>query len=131
MKSLKLEPDQKPYLAELENILQTFEDTMTSPPNDINSQLEHLNTCNSLLALQGRVMELATLIHNNMKGKLIEEFKDSDEDMKAHEFRLWADGKMARWEALYFKAERTIKSLDKYCENLRTIISAEKELSKL
>jgi len=129
MKSVELSPNQLPYLSELKNLLQTMEDTMIEPPKDINHALEHLNRCGTVLAIQGRVIELATIIYSHVKGRLSEELAEA-KDMKVHEFRLWADGRLAQWEGLYQKSERMIKSLDKYCENLRTIISAEKELRK-
>lgn len=132
MKSVELSPNQLPYLSELKNLLQTMEDTMIEPPQDINHALEHLNRCGTVLAIQGRVIELATLIYSHVKGLLAEELSGDEKlkEMKVHEFRLWADGRLAQWEALFQKSERMIKSLDKYCENLRTIISAEKELRK-
>lgn len=132
MKSIPLPPDKKQALNELQSILQSMEDTMTvDVDRDINRAIEHLLTCNTILAMQGRVMELATAIHSHQKGLLIEELTEEDASRKAHEFRMWADGKLAYWEALYVKSERMIKSLDKYCENLRTVISAEKELTKI
>ena len=139
MTSLKPPENLKGVISELNALLQAMEDSMITPPNDINSQIEHLSTIGSILAMQGRVMELATGIHSHMKGVLFEQldkplpFKAGETalDYKATEQKFWAEGQMATWEALYVKSERMIKSLDKYCENLRTIISAEKELRKI
>lgn len=138
MKSIELNEAQKPFVSELENLIRSCEDTMAIDleNSDITSLLGHLRTCQTLMSVQSRIVELSTLIYGHVKGLLIEEFKQIQEDevdfyksMKVHEFRLWADGKMSRWEALYLKSERVIKSLDRYNENLRTLISAEKQLT--
>ena len=138
MKSIELNEAQKPFVSELENLIRSCEDTMAIDleNSDITSLLSHLRTCQTLMSVQARIVELSTLIYGHVKGLLIEEFKQIQEDevdfyksMKVHEFRLWAEGKMSRWEALYLKSERVIKSLDRYNENLRTLISAEKQLT--
>lgn len=138
MKSIELNEAQKPFVSELENLIRSCEDTMAIDleNSDITSLLGHLRTCQTLMSVQARIVELSTLIYGHVKGLLIEEFKQIQEDevdfyksMKVHEFRLWAEGKMSRWEALYLKSERVIKSLDRYNENLRTLISAEKQLT--
>ena len=85
--------------------------------------MNHLTECIALHALQGRMVELATAIYASAKGEI---FKTLDTTLKAHESRLWYEGQIAKWEALYQKTERTIKSLDKYNDELRTLISAEK-----
>ena len=112
--------------------VKTLEKFMHNPvPDDIHSQIEHLQQAISLFALQGIIMEAATLVHQEGKGDVLKSYMDgldngSYGDMKAHEFRMWTDGKMAGYEALFHRAERTVKAFDKYIDGLRTIISANK-----
>lgn len=79
-----------------------------------------------------RIIELATVIYEHCKGLAAEEAMNSESilNLKADVQRKWFDGRLAKWSALYAKAEMQCKQLDRGVDGLRSILSREKELMK-
>lgn len=129
--SIELTDKQKPYLGELLNHLANMEGCMATKINhkDLGSLTDQLSQALTLLAHQGRVVELAVGIFDYAKGQAVEMVKD--EDLKHEVLKLKLSGILAQHSARFDRAERTVKALSTYIDGLRTLISAEKELTKL
>lgn len=123
-------PDQQKRIDELSGYLEAMENTMKKEVDhtDISSLTYQLSKAITLLATQGKVMELASFLFDWAKGKAVEIVKD--EDLKHEVLKLKLSGLLAQHSARFDRSERTVKALTTYIDGLRTLISAEKELSK-
>lgn len=123
-------PTQKAILDELTGYLEAMETSMKTEidHSDINSLTYQLAKAIGLLATQGRSMEIASFLFDWAKGKAVDQVRD--EDLKQDVLRLKLSGLLAQHSARFDRTERTVKALTTYIDGLRTLISAEKELSK-
>jgi len=128
--SIANKPEHKKYLDELEGYVNSIESCMKTviDHSDINSLTYQLAKSLTLLALQGRVMELASSLFDWAKGQAVNHVKDAE--YKQDILRMELSGLLAAHSARFDRAERTVKALSTYIDGLRTLISAEKELSK-
>ena len=128
--SIELTDKQKPFLMELIGHLQNMEACMATNVNhnDLNSLTAQLASALSLLAHQGRVVELAVGIFDWAKGQAVDVVKN--DDLKHEVLKMKLSGLLSAHSARFDRAERTVKALTTYVDGLRTLISAEKELSK-
>lgn len=123
-------PDHRPYLDELSGYVNSIEACMKAEVDhqNLNNLTHQLAKALTLLGLQGRVMELAASMFDWAKGQAVSLVKD--DDYKQDILRLKLSGLLAAHSARFDRAERTVKALTTYIDGLRTLISAEKELTK-
>lgn len=127
--SIQLTEKQMPYLGELMGYIKQIESVMAEPvsTSDLNSLSYQLAKACTLLALQGRIMELASALYDYAKGEAV---KQVNKDLKLELLRLELASLLSVHSARFERAERVVKGLTTYIDGLRTLISAEKELSK-
>jgi len=88
----------------------------------------HLNHCRELLPSTAKMIENATLIYEEAKGEVAETILSNDKLLNAKQniVSKFIEGKMSEHTALYARAERCYKMLDKNIEALRSILSFNK-----
>lgn len=132
MKSIELVESQKAYYVELNTLIHKLNTEMAISVDATNGE-EVAHSLTRRIENQqhnSRIMELATLIYDHCKGLAFEMANTDDKVLNAKSDlqRKWFDGVLAKWSALYAKAEHTVKANDKGIEGLRSILSREKEL---
>lgn len=119
----------KPFLKELDGYLKQIDDCMSVQiDNDLNLLTAQLSKSLTLLSLQGRVMEIAGGVYDWAKGQSVELCKA--DDLKHELLKNKLSGLLSNYSSKFDRAERTVKALTAYIDGLRTLISAEKELTK-
>lgn len=100
---------------------------------DLHTLQQSLIDCNGYLGYIGKLVEEATFIYSTAKGlaslKLVEGYPKFF-TLKDTEKRLIFDAMLAKYEALYYRAKSTEKSLKTHIEAIVTNLSAEKEVYK-
>ena len=88
----------------------------------------HLNKLRELMHITGKLIENATLIYEQAKGDVAETILENDKilNTKQNIVSKFIEGKMSEHTALYARAERCYKMLDKNIEALRSILSFNK-----
>lgn len=134
MTSVELTATQIPALNELNGLLAKIEkETAISVDHTTGDEVAfHLMRRIELQHHTPRIMELATMIYDHCKGMVAVEAMSEDRilNLKQDIQRKYFDGRLAKWNALYAKAERTCKDLNASMDGLRSILSREKELMK-
>lgn len=129
---MTLTPDeQKKYndtiklCCDIEKELHTTVDTNNG--EEIAHQLESLRpflaNCPTLIANATELLESA-------KGQVADIIMNMDQDMKHEVMKQFISGKLAKFSALYARAESLEKNLRSSVEGLRSILSYQKELTK-
>ena len=92
----------------------------------------HLNQRNGMLHMTGKMVETATQIYEEAKGEVSEIILENEKILNAKQSiqNQFIAGKLAEYAALYCRAERTWKMLDKNIAALISILSYEKEMIK-
>lgn len=90
-----------------------------------------LNTRNQLLCETSHMMELATKIYDEAKGRVAEEIMFDEKKLNAKQqiLLLYIAGKLKEENALYVRCERAVKALDKSIEGLRSLLSYDKQMT--
>lgn len=91
-----------------------------------------LNERTNLLSKTPVIMELATKIYDEAKGRLAEEIFFDEKKLKAKQQIqiMYIAGKLKEENALYVRAERCVRALDKSIEGLRSLLSYDKEMTR-
>jgi hypothetical protein len=134
MRSIELTPEQKPTYDQLMTMVEAIEKRLRleiDPSNseEITYEINHRQRMN---ADSGKILEYATLIYNNIKGVVGEEAMSREDVLtsKAAFQKLWVEGRLARWTAMYARCEEATKTLDKSISGLISMLSYNKELIK-
>ncbi|OHB91776.1 MAG: hypothetical protein A2Z57_04800 [Planctomycetes bacterium RIFCSPHIGHO2_12_39_6] len=92
-----------------------------------------LNERTNLLSETPVIMELASKIYDEAKWKLAEEmfFDEKKLNAKQQVQMMYIAGKLKEENALYVRAERAIKALDRSIEGLRSLLSYDKAMTKI
>ena len=126
---------QKSYKEDLMVYITTIEAAMTKTVDQTNGENIScvLNERVSLLSICPRMMGLAVLLYDEMKGEVALEAMLNENLIKAKDSlqRLYLQGKLAEWNALYVRSERCQKDLDKSIEGLRSLLSYDKSMKQL
>lgn len=90
-----------------------------------------LNERTNLLSETPQIMELATKIYDEAKGKLAEEmfFDEKKLNAKQQIQIMYISGKLKEENALYVRAERCVKALDNSIKGLITLLSYDKTIT--
>lgn len=135
MKTIDLSPEQKATYNSLLEMLETIDKEMRMEIDVTNGDeiAHHLMQRINLLSLSARIMELATLIYDWAKGTAAEEILLNENllDAKQDIQRKIIEGKIAKWDALYTRADRTVKDLNLSIEGLRSCLSYEKNMATI
>ena len=127
MASIALSKEQEPYYNKLVKMVAEIESTMATTVNAENgAEVNYtLNERVVLLSSCAEIMELATMIYNSCKGQLADEMMINQKllDSKQNIQRMYIDGKLAKWEGMYIRAERATKDLAKSIDVLITMLS--------
>lgn len=131
--SIELNNEQKKLWAELIGYITSIEKAMAAVIDHAESEniAYCLNERIALLATSPRMMELATAIYNYAKGQAANEAMNNEVIFKAKQDiqRKWFDGKLAKYEGIYIRAERCSKDLFNQIEGLRSLLSYNKSLA--
>lgn len=134
MKSIELSTSQIPYLNELTRLIGLIEkETGLSIDHTNGDEVAwHLMRRIELQQHTAKIMELAVTIYDHCKGIAATEAMSEERiiSLKADVQRKWFDGKLAKWNGLFHKAERTCKDLNSGIDGLRSILSREKEMMR-
>lgn len=133
--SVELTEKQKPVYAEIMNYILEIEKEMVIEVDQTNGEniaytlMRRIN----LLSTCPKMMSIATAIYDWAKGEAANEAMNSERILGAKQDiqRKWFDGKLAKWNALYVRAERSYKDLSLSIEGLRSLLSYEKNLANL
>lgn len=90
-----------------------------------------LNTRNQLLCETPHMMELASKIYDEAKGRVAEEIMFDEKKLNAKQqiLLLYIAGKLKEENALYVRCERAVRALDKSIEGLRSLLSYDKQMT--
>lgn len=131
--SIELTDEQKKLHSELVNYITDIEKAMATVVD--NKDSENVSYCLServsLLSTCPRMMELATSIYNWAKGKAAEDALVNENIYNAKQsIQLnYFNGRLAKWDGLYTRAERCSKDLVHQIDGLRSILSYNKSLN--
>ena len=135
MTSVELSTAQVPHLNELNRLIGLIEKETSIAIDHTNGDevAWHLMRRIELQQHTPRIMELAVTIYDHCKGMAATEVMGEERllNLKADVQRKWFDGKLAKWNGLFHKAERACKDLNSGIDGLRSILSREKEMMRL
>lgn len=131
--SIELQDNQKQAHQELIGLIADIEKAMATTIDSTNSENVSycLNERVALLSTCPRMMELATTIYNWAKGRAAEDALTNKNIYNAKQFIQikYFNGKLAKWDGLYARAERCSKDLVHQIDGLRSILSYNKSLN--
>lgn len=134
MTSIELSKSQLPHLDELNKLIGLIQmETEISIDHTNGDEVAwHLMRRIELQQHTPKIMELAVTIYDHCKGMAATEAMGDERiiSLKADVQRKWFDGKLAKWNGLFHKAERTCKDLNAGIDGMRSILSREKEMMR-
>ncbi len=133
MESIELTAAQLPtYNKMMGFILEIDKEMLVSVESDNASAINNaLNERIALLAYSPLIMELATIIFDHVSGICANEIMSDKNllDAKQAVQRMYIQGRMAKWNGMFVRAERTIKDLAKSIDGLITMLSYAKSVN--
>ncbi len=130
--SIELSADQIPHYNKLLDMLEVIEKEMRiSVDNGNGPGLSlHLTRSVELLADTPKIMELAKVIHSHVSGCVAAKVLTDNNILEAKQQiqKLYIAGCLAKWDALYDRAEKTCSALVHRIDGLRSLLSFEKSL---
>jgi len=130
--SIELNEDQKKKQAECMGYIHAIEKSMSTVID--HTEGENISYCLNeriaLLATCPKMMEIATAIYDFAKGEAANEAITNDKIFGAKQSIQikWFDGKLAKWNGLFTRADRCHKDLDTSIRGLITLLSRDKAL---
>lgn len=133
--TIELTEQQKPVYQELMNYILAIEKEMVVEVDQTNGENIAYTLMNriNLLSSCAKMMSIATAIYDWAKGEVASEAMNNPNvmDAKQNIQRAWFDGRLAKWNAIYVRAERSYKDLSLSIEGLRSLLSYEKNLASM
>lgn len=133
-KSIELSEAQQPVKKELTGMILAIESLMNITIDNKNGDqvAEQLTNAINLLSTTGKIMEQAKAIHNYVIGIAASEIVQHPQLFEAKQLIQsgYIKGRIAKYDALYDRAERVCKNLICYIDGLRSLLSYEKEMFK-
>ncbi len=130
--SFELDAEQLPHYNKLLDMLEVIEKEMRiSVDNGNGPGLSlHLTRSVELLADTPKIMELAKIIHSHISGNVAAKIMTDNNLLEAKQQiqKLYIAGCLAKWDALYARAEKTCSALVHRIDGLRSLLSFEKSL---
>jgi hypothetical protein len=134
MTSIEITPTQQQYVDKLQMMLAKIDAEMaiTIDSTSGDEVAYRLTRRIELLQYTAKVMDLATVLYDHCKGMCADEVMNNQQllGLKADVQRKWFDGRLAKWNGLHIRSERTCKDLICGIDGLRSVLSREKELMK-